>query len=144
MLFRSPPRDDRAAAAWLYRLLDLLRPRAKRLPDLVEQARPFLSDTVEFEPGAMEKHVSAEIGDHVAALVAALRDLTPFDEPHVEKVVRGTAEGRGIKGGALIHAVRVGITGRTASPGIFESLVLLGPARSLLRLERLLSLVRAR
>jgi len=66
-----------------------------------------------------------------------LRDAEPFDEPSVEGAVRGTAEARGIKAGALIHGVRVAMTGRTASPGIFEVLVLLGRERVLERLERL-------
>ena len=49
----------RPADAWLYRLIDLLRPRAKRLTDFVELARPFLADTVEFEPEAVEKHLTS-------------------------------------------------------------------------------------
>jgi glutamyl-tRNA synthetase len=131
-----PPRDDRAAPAWLHRLLELLRPRAKRLTDFVEQARPFLVDTVEYDPDAAGKHLSArEVPAHLAALVAALRAVTPFDEPHVEAAVRGTAEQRGLKAGALIHTVRVGITGRMTSPGIFESLTLLGQERALARLD---------
>ena len=46
---------------------------------------------------------------------------------------------RGIKAGALIHAVRVAATGRTTSPGLFEVLVFMGRERTLARLERLLA-----
>ena len=99
---------------WFYRLIDLLRPRAKRLTDFVELARPFLADTVEFEPEAVEKHLTSPgLAEHVAALAATLRTLDPFDEPHVEAAVRGSAAERGIKAGALIHATRVAVTGRT-------------------------------
>ena len=42
----------------LLRLLELLRPRAKRLTDFVEQARPFLAETVEYEPDAVAKHLT--------------------------------------------------------------------------------------
>jgi glutamyl-tRNA synthetase len=135
-----PPQDERAEPAWLQRLLELLRPRAKRLTDFADQARPFLVDTVEYDADALQKHfLSTGMSPHVRALVTALQALTPFDEPHVETAVRGTAEQRGLKAGVLIHAVRVGITGRTTSPGIFESLVLLGQARTVDRLERLLA-----
>ena len=51
----------------------------------------------------------------------------------MEPTVRGTATERGIKAGALIHAARVAMTGRTTSPGIFEVLVLLGRERSIER-----------
>src|SRR5688572_429562 len=51
------------------RLLELLRPRAKRLPDFVDQARPLLMDEVVYEPEAIEKHLSgADVSSQVAAL----------------------------------------------------------------------------
>jgi glutamyl-tRNA synthetase len=131
--------------AWLYRLIDLLRPRAKRLTDFVDLARPFLADTVGYEPEAVQKHLSAaDLGGHVAALAEVLRTVTPFDEPHVEAAVRGSAAERGIKAGALIHATRVAVTGRAASPGLFEVLVLLGREQTVRRLERLVNFLATR
>ena len=127
------------------RLLELLRPRVKRLTDFVEQARPLLADTVEYEPSAVTKHLAdPAIGDHLTALVKALRETSPFDEPHVEADVRRTAEALGIKAGPLIHATRVAVTGRLASPGLFELLVLLGREETLARLERLIATLAAR
>jgi glutamyl-tRNA synthetase len=131
--------------AWLMRLLELLRPRAKRLTDFVDQARPFLSDTVEYERDAVEKHLRVVgLDEHLGALVSTLRTTSPFDEPHVEAAVRGTAAQRGLKAGTLIHAVRVGVTGRATSPGLFEVLTLLGPERSVARLEQLRAFLAAR
>ena len=125
---------------WFHRLLDLLRPRAKRLTDFPELARPFLVETVEYEQEAVDKHLGApDLASHLAALVETLRTVDPFDEPHVETAVRGSAAERGIKAGAVIHAIRVGVTGRTSSPGIFEVLVLLGRGRAMARLAELLN-----
>ncbi len=133
--FEEPLPDQRA---WLMRLLELLRPRAKRLTDFVDQARPLLADTVEYEPEAVAKHLAAaDLHEHVSALASALRTTTPFDESHVEAAVRGTASERGLKAGSLIHATRVAVTGRTTSPGLFEVLVLLGRERTVERLDRL-------
>jgi glutamyl-tRNA synthetase len=134
-----------SSADYLSALLNLHRPRAKRLTDFVELARPFLVDTVEYEQEAIDKHLSApELGSHVAALATALRSVSPFDEPHVEAAVRGSAAERGIKAGPLIHATRVAVTGRTTSPGLFEVLVLLGRERTLARLERLVAFLSTR
>jgi len=124
---------------WLHRLLDLLRPRAKRLTDFVDLARPFLVDTVVYDPEAIEKHLSTPgLAAHLTALAESLGTAVPFDEPHVEAVVRGSAAERGIKPGLLIHAVRVAVTGRTTSPGLFEVLALLGRERTITRLQHLL------
>ena len=127
------------------RLLELLRPRIKRLSDVVEQARPLLSSSVDYEADALEKHFSSgEMTGHIAVLARALAEVSPFDEPHVETAVRGTASDRGIKAGALIHAVRVALTGRTASPGLFEMIVLLGREETIARLNALLTFLAAR
>ena len=135
-----PPAVPGIDETWLHRLLDLLRPRAKRLTDFVDLSRPFLVDTVEYEPEAIEKHLSTPgVAAHLIALVESLGRAVPFDEPHVEAVVRGVAAERGIKPGLLIHAVRVAMTGRTTSPGLFEVLALLGQARTIARLDRLLT-----
>ena len=121
------------------RLLELLRPRAKRLTEFVTGAAPLLADAVEYEPDAVAKHLNApDLAGHMAALVEALRDTSPFDEPHVEATVRHTASARGIKAGSLIHATRVAVTGRTSSPGLFEVLVLLGQASTIRRIEALI------
>ena len=120
-------------------LLELLRPRAKRLTDFVEQARPLVTDPVMYEPDAVAKHLSdPELAGHVAALAEALRTTEPFDETGIETAVRSTAAARGVKAGALIHATRVAVTGRTSSPGLFEVLALLGRELTLARLEQLL------
>jgi len=130
---------------WLHRLLDLLRPRAKRTVDFVELARPLIADTVEYEAEAVEKHLTSPgLGEHVAALAGALRTVDPFDEPHVEAAVRGSAAERGIKAGVLIHATRVALTGRTTSPGLFEVMVLLGRQRTVDRLSRLVNFLATR
>jgi glutamyl-tRNA synthetase len=122
-----------------HRLLELLRPRAKRLTEFVEQARPLLTEVVTYEPEAVEKHLSSgDLADHIAALVEALDAAMPFDEAQIEAAVRATASARGLKAGALIHATRVAVTGRTQSPGLFEVLAWLGRERTRTRLVRLL------
>jgi glutamyl-tRNA synthetase len=127
------------------RLLELLRPRAKRLTEFAEQARPLLNELVEYEPEAIEKHLSSpDLATHLTALVAALDAATAFDEAEVEAAVRGTAAARGLKAGALIHATRVAVTGRTQSPGLFEVLAWLGRDRTRARLLRLLEFLSTR
>ena len=120
------------------KLLELLRPRAKRLTDFVEQAAPLLREPSEYEPAAVEKHLSAAgLPEHLDALAAALRSVEPFSESAVEAALRAVAAERHIKAGALIHATRVAMTGRTTSPGLFEVLVLLGRETALGRIARL-------
>jgi glutamyl-tRNA synthetase len=142
---RVPDAEDKAGIEWFYKVMELLRPRAKRLTDFVALGRPFLSDTVEYEPEAIAKYLGDDtLASHLEALIESLRDTVPFDEPHVEAAVRGTAAQRDIRAGPLIHATRVAVTGRAASPGLFEVLALLGRERTIARLERLVAWLAAR
>ena len=54
------------------------------------------------------------------------RELADFDAETAEASLRAVADARGVKAASLIHALRVALTGRSASPGLFEVAVLLG------------------
>jgi glutamyl-tRNA synthetase len=124
--------------AWLDRVLKLLVPRAKRLGDFAPQAMPFLGEVTSYDQAAVDKHLSSpEIARHITALADAYRALEPFDEPSTERALREVAERGGIKFGTLVHAARIAVTGRAVSPGLFETLVLIGRERVVARLEGL-------
>jgi glutamyl-tRNA synthetase len=119
-----------AKHAWFAAVLELLTPRAKRLTDFVEVGNFFFSDMVQYDPAAVEKHLRAPgMIDHLRALDAAFASLPAFDAASTEAALRATAEARGVKAASLIHATRVAITGKTASPGLFDVLALVGRER---------------
>ncbi len=121
---------------WFFAVLDLLKPRAKRLGDFVVQSRYFLVDEIEYDQAAVEKHIRvAGMGEHLAALDAAFAELPAFDAGSLEATLRAVADRRGVKAGLLIHATRVAVTGTAVSPGLFEVLVLVGRDRVHARLQ---------
>jgi len=122
--------------AWLARLVELLRPRAKRLTDFVEKGRPFLVDEIEYDPEAVKKHLSSpEALAHLAAVRDTCATVGEFTAATLEPAVRALAESRGVKAGVLIHPTRVAVVGRAESPGIFEVLELLGRDRAIARMD---------
>jgi glutamyl-tRNA synthetase len=128
---------DGVDRAGLLRLLELLRPRVRRMGQLVDDARPFIEESVAFDDAAVKKHLSpAGTRAHLQELAAALAQLSAFDPATLEAAVRHTAEARGVKAATLIHAARVSVVGRAASPGLFEVLELLGSDRVRARLDR--------
>lgn len=122
--------------AWFFAVLELIRPRAKRLTDFVEVGNFFFSEMVQYGSAAVDKHLRAPgMRGHLAALGAAFASLPAFDPMAIEAALRATAEARGVKAATLIHATRVAVTGKTASPGLFEVLALVGRERVRARLE---------
>jgi glutamyl-tRNA synthetase len=123
--------------AWFFAVLELLRPRAKRLDDFALAGRFFFTDTVEYDPAAIAKHVRIEgMRGHLDALDEAYANLESFDLSSTESMLRHIAELRGVKAAALIHSVRVALTGGTVSPGLFEVMALLGRSVTRQRLRR--------
>ena len=121
---------------WFCAVVDQLKPRAKTLAEFTDLGRFFFVDRVDYDEAAVAKHLKADgMRDHLAALDAAFAAIASFDAPATEAALRGVAESRGIKAGVLIHAVRVALTGRTVSPGLFEVAVLLGKNRTRERLN---------
>jgi glutamyl-tRNA synthetase len=95
---------------------------------------------VEIDPAAWEKVMTKDgAADALARARAALAGTEPFDAERVEAALRALASELGGKPGALFQPVRVAITGRTVSAGIFESLVLLGKEESLRRIDSALA-----
>ena len=130
-----------AQRAWLLRVIDLLKPRVKRLGDFIDGARPFLDDRLVRDPDAVRKHLGkAELKESFQSLRDALDRTHPFDPAELELTTRTVADTTGVKPAALIHATRVAVTGRAATPGLFEVLELLGRDRVIARMTDALSL----
>src|SRR5262249_19777152 len=121
--------------AWFFAVLELFRPRAKRLDEFASQSRFFFTDVLDYDAAGVQKHLRVPgMDEHLAALEAAFDTLPTFDAVSTEHALRSVADVRGVKAASLIHAVRVAVTGKTASPGLFEVLGLIGRARVKARL----------
>ena len=117
--------------AWFFAVLELLKPRARRLDDFVAQGRFFFSHTIAYDEAAVARHVRVDgMREYLLALAAALEALPTFDAVSIEAALRATAEARGVKAATLIHAARVAVTGKAVSPGLFEVLALVAKGHS--------------
>jgi glutamyl-tRNA synthetase len=100
----------------------------------------FLFDGPVDDPAAFDKTIRRDGG--VQALTAARDALTqaePFDAQHVETALRGVVERLETKPGKVFQPVRVAIAGQIVSPGIFESVALLGKDETLARIHSALA-----
>ncbi|MGE4291264.1 MAG: glutamate--tRNA ligase [Desulfovibrio sp.] len=124
----------------LRKALPLLQPRAKTLVELAEASRFFLVDAsfLQYDEAAVQKFLTAENISLLTEYADALRGLDDFREQTLEALTKGFIEERGLKFKALAQPIRVAITGRTASPGLFETMQVLGKSQTLARLDRIM------
>jgi glutamyl-tRNA synthetase len=99
-------------------------------------ARAFFDGPAE-DPDARDRFVRTDQGQAaLEAARAALADLAePWTAETVETALRGAVEGSGLKAKQVFQPLRVALTGSTVSPGIFETVALLGRQESLARLD---------
>jgi glutamyl-tRNA synthetase len=99
-------------------------------------ARAFFDEPVD-DPAAREKFLAPESG--VEALTVARSALAEVDEPWsaeaVEAALRQAVERTGMKAKSVFQPLRVALTGTTISPGIFETVALIGRDKALARID---------
>jgi glutamyl-tRNA synthetase len=128
-----------ARRAWLLQIIELLKPRARKLDDFIAQAKPFLADVTTYDESSVKKHWTAPgTRELLQTMIDRLEGVEPFEPAGIEQVIRGLAEERGMKAPAVIHPARLAVVGASVSPGLFEVLALLGRETTLARLRRAL------
>jgi glutamyl-tRNA synthetase len=100
----------------------------------------FIFDGPADDPAAFAKVIGKDGGaENLAAAREALAATEPFDQEHVETALRGVVEERGVKPRQVFQPLRVALAGSTVSPGIFETVVLLGRDETLRRVDEALA-----
>jgi glutamyl-tRNA synthetase len=99
----------------------------------------FLFDGPSDDQAAFQRVICADGGvETLTAAREALAGAEPFNEDTVEQALRQVVEATGAKPGKVYQPIRVAIAGGTVSPGIFESVALLGREQTLARIDQAL------
>jgi glutamyl-tRNA synthetase len=122
---------------WFLALVELLKIRARTIDDIVRQMTPYLRDEVEYDADAVAKQWKdrSATRDVLQTTRETLAAQEHWATVPLETALRGLAEQRGMSTGKIFQPLRVALTGLSASPGIFDVLVVLGRERSLARLD---------
>jgi glutamyl-tRNA synthetase len=92
------------------------------------------------DPAAFAKTLGRDGAlDTLRAARDALAAADPFDAATIETALRGVVDARDVKPGQVFQPVRVAIAGQTVSPGIFETVALLGRDETLARIDAALA-----
>ncbi len=126
---------------WLVQLVILVRERAKTLVEMVEWVKPYFGEAVVWEEEAAKKYLTQANAPVLRKLLERFHSLPAFSKQTWEEQFKRLVEEEGMKMGQLAQPVRVALTGRTASPGLFDVMEVLGRDRTLSRLQQ--SLARA-
>jgi glutamyl-tRNA synthetase len=124
------------SADWLSQLIVLVKERAKTLVEMVDWVRPYFGQAATFDEEAAKKFLTPAIAPILSKLLTRFEALPVFSKQTWETTFKQLVEEEGIKMGQLAQPVRVALTGRTASPGLFDVMEVLGQDRTLSRLRK--------
>ncbi|MFA6011979.1 MAG: glutamate--tRNA ligase [Desulfobacteraceae bacterium] len=118
-----------------------LSTRSKTLIEMADGAVFYFKDITVYDEKAAEKCFAAPAADTVKILVAELQALESFNEKNLEDVFKSVMEKTGLGFGKVANPVRVALSGKNVSPGMFEMMCVLGKDETLKRLDQALTYI---
>lgn len=124
---------------YVFKTLLLSQSRIHYFAELFEEYDYYFHDPEEYDADGAGKHFKFEgLKEKLRELNKRLMNDIIFDAVTVEKTIRDYAVETGISAGKIIHPVRLALTGKTSSPGLFELMELLGKETTVRRIGRVI------
>jgi glutamyl-tRNA synthetase len=126
---------------FIEKVVRTLQPRSETLQDMAQQALFYFQDDVVYDQKAAAKFLKPQAREAIRLLITEFEKMETFTESELEKAFQAVMAQTGLKLGKIAQPVRVALTGRTASPGIFEITEIIGRDKVLARLQAALAYI---
>lgn len=131
-----PEAMDEASQRRYEGIIQAVQPRVRTLAEIVDSTRYFFSDEIAWDPKAVAKHLHKEhVPELLSLLAQQLEQLDTFTADRLEQIFDEVCRRFELKRGDVMQPVRVAVTGGPVSPGMFETLELLGREKAVERLK---------
>ncbi|MBT9164676.1 MAG: Glutamate--tRNA ligase 1 [candidate division WS2 bacterium] len=127
---------------YLSRVLTLVKERITVLGDVHNEFIYFFQEPKTYDDTGLITWSSGEVLENLGLLKDKLSELLDFSALSIEKTFRSLADERSVKAKELIHPLRLVLTGKTVSPGLFEMMEVLGRTRVVTRIEAFLAKIK--
>jgi glutamyl-tRNA synthetase len=122
--------------AFLDQVIQTLNTRSKTLIEMADGAMFYYEDKIVYDEAAAKKFLKPAALEPLQKITDALEALNSFTEKDLEDAFKSVMEETGLKMGKIAQPVRVALSGKTVSPGIFEVVAVLGKDRVIERLRQ--------
>ncbi|SVC83319.1 uncharacterized protein METZ01_LOCUS336173, partial [marine metagenome] len=118
-----------------------LNKRAQTLVEMAQKSVFYFKKELTFDEEARDKFLNRDAKPYIEKLITAINDMSELEHDSLENLFKKIAANAELKLGKLVQPVRIALTGSTASPGIYEVILLLGKTITLKRLDDALSFI---
>jgi glutamyl-tRNA synthetase len=126
---------------YIHKVIETLQPRSKTLEEMAEAARFYYQEEITFEEKAAKKFLKSAALEPLWLITEKLEALADYTQESLEEVFKDVMDQTGLKLGKIAQPLRVALTGKTASPGIFEIIAILGKERVIPRLKKAIQFI---
>jgi len=126
---------------YLLSAIETVKTRSKTLVEMADMIKFYLVEEITYDLDGAKKFLIPEIKPLLKKIAEDLKDL-PLEEKKLEEYFRNLAEESGIKLKNIAQAVRVALTGKTVSPGLFEIIKVLGKEKVEKRLKKAIDFIK--
>jgi glutamyl-tRNA synthetase len=119
----------------LLKLIDETKMRSRTLVELVDMMDYYFMDEIKYDDNAAKKLFNKQNATHLEIMKSRLSQMNDFSKNNIEAVIKGYAAESRLKLGDVAQPLRLAVTGRTVSPGLYEIMEILGKERVIKRIE---------
>jgi glutamyl-tRNA synthetase len=124
-------------------LIDLVKTRAQTIDEVFNSIDFYFTDPESYEEKGINKFFKNDGSiDLLKILLSTFQETDDYGIENTEKVIRDLAESLDLKAGTLIHPLRLALTGKTTSPGIFDVIQILGKSTVIKRIENSITFIK--
>ena len=131
-------------SALLQMVIGTLHARSKTLEEMAQSALFYFVDPVDYEQKAVKKFFNPAAAECLQLMIKQFEKLQKFSEENLENAFKEVVDQTGMKLGQIAQPVRLALTGKTASPGIFEVSAILGKDKVISRLQKAIRYIKAK
>ncbi len=135
---------DAAPGTYLFNVIETLKNRSKTFVEMADAAEFYYVETVTYEEKAAKKFLKPGILNPLKEITSALEKTETFNQETLEPIFQRVMDKHELKLGKIAQPMRVALTGRTVSPGIFEMIEVLGKAAVASRLKDAIEYIESR
>ncbi len=126
----------------LLKLIDETKLRSRTLIELLDMMDYYFKTDIEYDQNAAKKLFTPEKTVYLEAILPRLSSIKDFSREHIEEVIKSYAAESALKLGDVAQPLRLAVTGRTVSPGLFEIMEILRKDRVIKRLENAIKYIK--
>ena len=119
----------------------LLRERSKTLVEMVQNCRFFYEEITEYDAKSVKKHIKEQTPDILQSIKDKLSVLENWQAESIQQVVQAVVDEKEVGFAKVAQPIRIAVTGCTTSPGIDQTLEMLGKEKTLARMDTLLEYI---